>query len=408
MNKNFLIAGIVLLLVGAGCVPPEEATPQEEENQMSLIERNKECDLYLSFAITNYQNRDYEGAVRNFKNVIDLGCSKRNTKEIYPWLSRSYVELSKLDSAYWAIRQGIKYQEDDVEMLELAAWVAGKLEITDDQIYYVQEILDLDPGNTKVLDDLVELLNQQGDYKEMLAILKIWLKIDPDNKKAMGELRHAYEMLGMDPVEIDKERCEKDPSNSQFCMAYAKALESRGEYMELPSLLNNILSYNSDNQDAMEMLAKAYLQMDNDDKAIKTYENLFNLNRSYQVAIEISKIFLDKGDYSNALDWAETAIKVSNGKGAAYYARGEVYLEAGSSCSSGNGLSFSDKLVYEMAYEDYSKAIEKKYFQARARKEALEELITTSADWFMRPEGQTEARPEGACYSWIKRTVRKK
>ena len=93
MKKQFILYAIILLLIGVGCVPPE-TTVEDEDTGMTAIERNKECDLYLSFAHTNYQNRDYRSAIRNFSNIIDLGCAKRNSLEIFPWMTRSYIELS--------------------------------------------------------------------------------------------------------------------------------------------------------------------------------------------------------------------------------------------------------------------------------------------------------------------------
>ena len=43
-------------------------------SETELMERNRECDLFLSFATTNYQNRDYTGAVQNYMEVINFGC----------------------------------------------------------------------------------------------------------------------------------------------------------------------------------------------------------------------------------------------------------------------------------------------------------------------------------------------
>ena len=78
------------------------------------------------------------------------------------------------------------------------------------------------------------------------------------------------------------------------------------------------------------------------------------------------------------------------------------------SCSQ-DPLQFWDKIVYEISREDYKIAVNKGYKQAKSRRDFLEEnYITTSADWFMRPEGETEVKPQGDCYSWIDKTVQRK
>ena len=253
MNWKTIIVGFGLFLLAVGCVPPEDTGPVED-NSFNLIERNKECDLFLSFAITNFQNRDFNGSVRNFNEVIDLGCSERNANDIYPWMARSYIELSNLDSAYWAIRQGIKYEENNVEMMELASWIAGKLGNSQDQIYYIDKILALDPENTEILEKIYDLYAEDNNYPEMLNIVQIWLKIAPENRKALSYKRKIYIALGKNPIEIDKERCEQDLSNVQNCFAYARELKKSRAYSELPSVLNNILSDKSGNTEALNML----------------------------------------------------------------------------------------------------------------------------------------------------------
>ncbi len=406
MYLKTITLGFGLLIFAIACVPPQDSA-QEDDHSTNLIERNKECDLYLSFAITNFQNRDFNGAVRNFNTVIDLGCSTRNAKEIYPWMARSFIELTNLDSAYWAIRQGIKYESDNGDMLELASWIAGKLGLTQDQIFYIDKILALDPENTGVLERMYNLYSDDNNYQEMLNIVQIWLKVDPENKKALNYKRNVYIALGKNPIDIDRERCDNDRSNVQNCLSYARELEKARSYQELPAVLNSILIYESGNTVVLKMLGETYLQLDKEDESISAYTKLFTLTRDYKIAIELSKIYLDNSDFKTALDWAQKAIGVSNDSGEAYYYRGEIYLDAARNCTSG-GLAFSDKLAYQMAYEDYSKAVENSYYSANARITSLKDFIPTASDWFMRPDGEKEAKPEGACYQWINRTVKRK
>ena len=55
------------------------------------------------------------------------------------------------------------------------------------------------------------------------------------------------------------------------------------------------------------------------------------------------------------------------------------------------------------------KIIKLQLIRAIDRRDFLEEnYITTSADWFLRPEGETEVKPQGDCYSWIDKTVQRK
>ena len=126
MKKILLLTAIYLGFFG--CVPPE--SPEPEGNLLSaeeLDERNQECDLFLSFAHTNFSNREYNDAVANFNEVISLGCSERNAEDIFPWIGRSYIEQGKNDSASIMFKKGMKYFNDDSDFLGVYAWNEGNL-----------------------------------------------------------------------------------------------------------------------------------------------------------------------------------------------------------------------------------------------------------------------------------------
>ena len=62
----------VLIAMFIACVPPEDME-NSSLSQEKKEELNKECNIYLSFATTNYQNRDFSGAIENYSEVIDMG-----------------------------------------------------------------------------------------------------------------------------------------------------------------------------------------------------------------------------------------------------------------------------------------------------------------------------------------------
>ena len=73
-----------------GCTPPAGGGSPDTGPSMTpeeLAERNNECDLYISFAMTNYQNRDYARTVENYNHILGLGCGQRgaDAAPILPW-----------------------------------------------------------------------------------------------------------------------------------------------------------------------------------------------------------------------------------------------------------------------------------------------------------------------------------
>ena len=134
--------------------------------------------MFLSFATTNYQNRDFNSAVENYSEVIKKGCGERNASQIYQWMGRAYIELGKSDSASYIFKQGLKYLPNDIVLLEVAAWNEGKLNNIQNQIYYYEEIIELEETNTNVLNELSDIYRDNERFEDQLTILNLWLEIE--------------------------------------------------------------------------------------------------------------------------------------------------------------------------------------------------------------------------------------
>ena len=388
------------------CVPPEDM----EDTSLSQEEkeaRNKECDIYLSFATTNYQNRDFIGAIENYSEVIDMGCGKRNSLQIYQWMGRAYIEINKLDSASYVFKQGLKYNPNDASLLEVTAWNEGKIGNIENQIYYYEKILEIDYENVAIMKTLSDLYRDNKRYEDQLEILNRWLSIDKTNKVAIGEKKAAFIVLGKDVSDVDKQRWEKDPSNIQYGLEYVNSLMNNDSIVEALEVLLELKSYDRYNKQILEKIGKIYLDESNNELALGIYNELYKVEKNYKVAIEISKILIDQENYQDALEWAEIAVKSSGDNGESLFQRAEVFFSIADACS-GESLNFNDKLVYEIAFEDYSKSINKGFYRAKVRKDFLKDNnITTTGDWFMLGD-EKNAKPEGKCYNWINRKVNRK
>ena len=76
MNSIFFKMLIIMFIA---CVPPEDmenSSLSQEEKEA----RNKECDIYLSFATTNYQNRGLGNKLLDF---LIMSESIKNVERIY-------------------------------------------------------------------------------------------------------------------------------------------------------------------------------------------------------------------------------------------------------------------------------------------------------------------------------------
>ena len=395
-----------------GCTPPAEGGSPDAGPSMTseeLSERNNECDLYISFAMTNYQNRDYVRTVENYNHILGLGCGQRNAEDIYQWMGRSFIELNKLDSANYVFKQGLKYLKNDENLYEVAAWNAAALGSIDEQIYFLDQWLGLDETNAKVLELMSNVYRDQGMYEEQINILNQWLKVDSSNKTANAEKKAAYSILGKDEVDVDRERWEAEPSNVKYGIDYVTGLLEAGMDAKGAEVCLSLLVYDKFNTKVLRLLGDAYLNQYKDDLALVTYEILVNIDpTNYNVSMEISKIYTNKEDAKSALKWAESALISSGYSGEAMYQRAEVFYALAETCT-GDALSFWDKVVYEIAWQDYNAAVKSGYYRAKTRRDFLaENNVTNSSDWFMRPDNEREVKPQGDCYSWIERSIKRK
>ncbi|UCH09457.1 MAG: tetratricopeptide repeat protein [Fidelibacterota bacterium] len=394
------------------CMPPP---PVDEEPQLSeeeLKRRERECLIALSNAWEYYKNREFESSIRNYRKLVDLGCGEENAQDVYIYFGRAFIELGYLDSAIWAFKQGLRYLPEDKSLLEIIAYANGRLGNTEEQIYYLTRHSEVDTCNPEVFASLTELLEREQRYDDLILTLEQWIGCEPDNPRVQSDLIAAYENSGKDPLDFMRSRCELNPDNPQWCIDYAAKLIDNQDYILAYRVLEGVIQRTPTAQGAYELLANAALDEGDIDRAISAFTRLFELNRTDEKpALELSRAYLRKEEFQQALQWAETALGVTTNGGEALYVRAEVYYTTADACArsrESGAASFHDKLVFLMAYEDYKAAVEKGYRRARTRAEFLEKnLIPTKGDWFLTDPAKNVFSPEGPCYNWITRTVRR-
>ena len=391
-----------------GCVPPTTESSSAKAEVYASLEDCEPCPLLLNFASSNYQNRDWRGAINNYDQLLKCNCGKVDPKNTFKYMAYSYQQLGLYDSAAYIFKQGLKYTPEDIDLLKMAGENSGRLENYDDQIYYFDKILSFEENNLEILEMLSNVYRDREMYEEQVDILNLWLKYEPTSKNANAEKKAAFAALGKDESDVDRERWESETSNIQYGLDYIRSLQDAGSIEKIVEVCKELLVYEKYNTTVLRNLGDAHLNLYKEDEALNSYNTLAKVDpTNYEVAIDISKILTNKEKYPEALDWADKAVSMS-GQGKSIYQRAEVYFAVAESCSS-DPLTFWDKVVYEVAWEDYKSASNKGYSQAKSRRDFVgENFITTPADWFMRPDGEKEVVPQGECYSWINKSVKRK
>jgi predicted Zn-dependent protease len=82
-------------------------------------------------------------------------------------------------------------------------------------------------------------------------------------------------------IEIFEQMLEADPSNTMVMFGLAKEYEKLGDYGKVIALLEDYLTSASDEGNAYGVLAKAFLQTGNREKAIETYRKGIEVSRAH-------------------------------------------------------------------------------------------------------------------------------
>ena len=120
--------------------------------------------------------------------------------------------------------------------------------------------------------------------------------------------------------------------------------------------------------------------------------------------------------FEKAYNWANNAIATEKLVAKSFFQRAEV-LVAAAEYNMTDEIDFCDRLVYDLAWEDYNVSYNKGNLNAKMYMNQLEELVTSKGDWFLSADGAQKISPSDKkcldlkssdCYKWINRKINTK
>ncbi len=446
MRKYFYMVIIIIITLFWSCSTVDQSFLEDKSSQNSAdvvlsASDAEECRMYRSYQSDYWKDKNYRRCIYCNMYMMEYDCDFSNDKVNYYNLARSFIELdsndctsdcgcvdtgSCADSAFWALNQGLEGNNDDEILLELGAYMSVKTDNITQAIYYLDKAISFNEENLRVLEQLSDLYAKEERYEDQIEVLDMWIKLDLDEikyKKAIGEKKQAYEALGRESSDVDKERWVTDKSNMLAGIYFLQALKEIDEHQQIVDYADEMLFYEPENIIILEFLAESYVTIYEYSLARDVYDKLFGINQDYKYAVEISKIFIEEEQYQKAYTWSEKAVSATinnEPRGEAVFQRAEVLFYLAKSCQDSE-LSFWDKIVYELALEDYEIAYQFGQYNARIRKNSLAKddyYITTPTDWFLNASGVDSASPSRYsekitvslkdCYSWLNREIKSK
>ena len=417
------IYSLLLLSCSATAVVDEgnNTIAETSNNTSENIECEEEdipCDELSEWAYEFYEEEDYNESINYAKQAIACNCATSNAGKIYSSLAKSYVALGEGDVKIAStIKKGLSYDPENIDLVELAIWNAKRLNDANSEISNLELLLSLDKSinNFKRLSDVYR---KERQYKNQERIVKDWLNLFPDDNDASQELKLLYSKQGKDEFHIDKERCEKNPDNFDYCFNYAKGLARSARFEEALKELNKMLKKYPSNETLMKKTAEVYLDNYDQNEALILYKKLVRINsKNIDYLLSISKIYQDIEKFRDAHKWAKKAINASNNNNKldALVNYAELLKNSVESCSE-ESLSLEDKAVYEISYKYYRLAYKNGHTASKNMidwfKNNKKTLLPTLEDWFLMDTDLSELKPieinpNRKCYVWVEETVQK-
>lgn len=413
MNKMKIITLLFGALFLTMCVPPEGGNQNLSKDKAKLDSLRKvRCPRLMSSAAEYYRNRDWKQTVRIYEEITTLDCDEWNPvfappQEIYQYYAIAYEQMGKFDSSEFVLLDGLQKLPESVELRKRLAYSYKRQGKKEKEIIEFERIIDMAPLDISIMNDLSKLYKDESRFDDQIYILEKILKVDGSNEIAQSELAMAFESSGKDPLDVYRKRYEDNPENLSYGLDYADRLTQVDRSADATLVLDGVIRQDPTSKLAYRKLAEAHKETNNLKKAANAYEELFQIDpRDGRIAVDISDIYIDVGNYSKALRWAEKAMSLSDGNGSGLGQKAKVYFYGWDTFRQ-NPFSIDDRIVAKLAYDYFVKAEDKGFLGFTKRgwlEENSKDILYGKAQWFMADDRVKRTRsisPTSSNYDWV-------
>ncbi|MDZ7361007.1 MAG: tetratricopeptide repeat protein [candidate division KSB1 bacterium] len=399
--------------------PRKNNKTQISPDSSAAAARELELIRNWSLGFQHYRNKQYVAATRYFWKVVAIdtmpqqafanhhetaAATPRKYPQVFDFLGHSYFQLNKPDSAKLVYELGIAALPAEVNLRRRLAYLLTAGEQLDRAAAQYQQIRELGAATEDDFRHLANLHVRLNQYNEAIAAYEKILTLSPDDAETRKALAALYQAAGNAGAAIEnmEKALAQNPNDSRLLFDLARARFNLQEYENVVALLSRFHVLAPDDFVGLELLGEAQRRLNRHAEALKTFGKIIAARpQEKKVLVKISDSYRALGDFAAARRFANKALAVDHNFGAAYLALGRIYEDCADQCVAKKGKTeFDDKLVYELAYFQYEKALQDAETRAEARQQLnfLAASIPQKEDRFMN-KGRDKAT--GPCYQWI-------
>jgi tetratricopeptide (TPR) repeat protein len=407
-----MVSALVTMSLFTGCASTVETEPELSPERKAAIQDSlkqvweRKLNIAWSLGYENYKNKMYRDAVGHFWKVVEMDTIGK-FPIVYNYLGESYVNMNIPDSAEIAYTMGIEEYPEKAYYHRNLGYILAAQGKNEEAIEQYRQAIKLEenpkPNDYRVLGNLLVTENLT---EEAIPIYESLLELEPSDVEAQNVYAQILKSTGDEDRAIEQQEIslQQDPENTRLMFTLGETYFRRGEYKNSVEKFQMYLDKNPTDTFAMEYLGNAQQNLGNFRDAISTYEKLLGIDPdNAKILCEMATCYRELEQFSTARRIARRALAVDPNFGLAHIVIGETYEAAVDNCIASREeqqTKFDDKLVNQLAYEEYQKALNDPRYAVSARRHMnyIKDFIPTKEDRFMHPDLE-QARFD--CYQWI-------
>lgn len=406
------ILTVSIFLTNFGCAPPAlKIDPAVEKARQDSLREVADKAYFREMAIqwsTGYEYHKakmYRNALRPFWKLTEIDTVLK-FKDVWNKITQCYFNLEKPDSAQMAAEMGIKVYPDNIYLLRSVAHIYTGKEMRDEAIEKYEHIVKLDPKSAADWKKLGGLYVKNDDLETAIQAYETVVQLNPKDQETNDILTNLYSKTGNEDAMVEslQKARKQDPDNPKHMFKLGQQYFIRELFAEAAPEFREYAKHNPDDLAALEYLGSSLQNQDKFQEAINVFSQIVKKDPNHKKSLcEIASCFKSLNKFTQARNFANKALKLDNEYGLAHIVRGEIYEAAVDYCMDKRGKTspaWDDKLVYQLALDQYKKALKDPGFKNMAERKIsyVKQMTPTKEDRFMH-QGVTKAKT--SCYKWI-------
>jgi tetratricopeptide (TPR) repeat protein len=347
----------------------------------------------------------YRNSIKSFLKVAEADTLKL-FKDLWSKLADCYFKVGVPDSAQIVSEKGLKFFPENIYLHRSVAHIYTGRDMIQDAIRHYETIVKLDPKATDDWKKLGNLYLKENEMEPAIEAFEMTTELNPQDQESNDILSRLYTQTGNQDAAMD--RIEKvrqqDPTNPKYMFSLGRQYFVRELYPKAEPEFREYLKYVPDDDIAREYLGAALQNQEKYQESINVYSTILERNPNHTKSLcEIGSCLKSLGRFRDARVSVDKALKIDSEYYYAYIVRGEIYEATADKCMQAEGRNspdWDDKLIYQLAYDQYEKAKADPALKnlADRKLDYVKQLIPTAEDRFMH---KSDAKAKVACYQWI-------